>query len=103
MSVCLSVRPAQSCLKSTESSIFLSQVWSGLSKLSHLTSYVGQMEPKILGLVHFEDTDLGEHLLAALDTDPHAGAQGGLEAVCGAGHCPRLEVMVAIPRPGLLG
>ena len=40
-----------------------------------------------------------EKLLAALDADPHAGAQGGLEAVRGAGDGPRLEVLVAIPRP----
>ena len=53
-------------------------------------------------MFHSDNTDLGEHLLAALDTDPHAGAQGGLEAVRGTGHGPRLEVMVTISRPGLL-
>ena len=48
------------------------------------------------------DAHLAEHLLAALDADPHAGAQGGPEALGGAGHGPRLEVMVTIPRPGRL-
>ena len=56
-----------------------------------------------VSIFHSDDTDLGEHLLAALDTDPHAGAQGRLEAVRGAGDGPRLEVMVAVSRPGLLG
>ena len=55
-----------------------------------------------MSIFHFYYTDLGEHLLAALDTDPHAGAQGGLEAVRGAGDCPRLEVMVTVSRSGLL-
>ena len=56
-----------------------------------------------MSMFHSDDTDLGEHLLAALDTDPHTGAQRGLEAVRGACDCPRLEVMVTITRPGLLG